>query len=403
MKFRSNRFYNRRGFLFFILFFTAVFLLCEATDTRGLSRKIVVFKSSFDMPDFQDALLRNSGATKIKSLKLINGSVVHMSDRSARLLKKEKEVLRVEDDFLIQTVPFKSGSKVKKIPNQPPQEIPWNMLMIGANLAWTQIEGGNVRVAVLDTGIDLDHPDLSGNIKGHINFIKPKKTGDDDNGHGTHVAGILAALDNAIGVIGVAPDIDLYAVKILDKQGRGWLSDLVDALDWCIQNEMQVINMSLGSLQDNLSMHEAIRQVNQWGITQVVAAGNFGLDEGIISYPARYPETIAVSSVDRFGNLDPYSSYGDEIDITAPGVDIRSAYLDGHYALMSGTSMSAPHVTGTVALLLCTTPDKPLDANKNGLWDPSEILVKLKLTAQSLGLPEQQQGAGLVRADEAIQ
>ena len=276
------------------------------------------------------------------------------------------------------------------------------MLFIGAELAWPQIQGTSVRVAVLDTGVDLDHPDLYANIKGHINIIKPKKSGDDDSGHGTHVAGIVAAVDNAIGVIGVGPEIDLFAVKVLDKKGTGWLSDLIDALDWCIDNDIQIINMSLGSLEDNSSFHEAVKNAYQAGIVLIASAGNYGQQGGVISYPARYSETIAVSSVDQFGSLDPFSSFGNEIDITAPGVEVRSTYKDGTYALMSGTSMSAPHVTGTAALILCTIPKGQFDLNHNGIWEPSEILMKLKLSAQTLGLPVAQQGAGLVRADEAI-
>jgi len=385
-----------------LLLFLIVFSSFITGSETITSRKIVVFKKSFDRASSQDFLIKNSGALKIKSLKLINGTVVHMSAQAERVLRNQDEVLRIDDDFVIQTAQIKSKFKGKKIPDQPQQEFPWNMLMIGADLAWPQTQGTSVRVAVLDTGIDLNHPDLFENIKSHINIINPKKTGDDDSGHGTHVAGIIAAVDNAIGVIGVGPKIELYAVKVLDKKGRGWLSDLIDALDWCLDKNIQIINMSLGSLQDNSSFHEAVKNAYQAGITLVAAAGNYGQQDGIISYPARYSETIAVSSVDLFGNLDPFSSFGNEIDMTAPGVDVRSTFNDGFYALMSGTSMSAPHVTGTAALILCTIPYRQFDKNYNGIWDPSEVLMKLKLTAQSLGLPVQQQGAGLVRTDEAI-
>ncbi len=384
--------------LLFLIIFSSFITGSETVP----SRKIVVFKKSFDRVSSQDFLLKNSSALKIKSLKLINGTVVHMSHQAERVLKNQDEVLRIDDDFVIQTAQIQSATKGKKIPDQPQQEFLWNMLLIGAELAWPQMLGTSVRVAVLDTGVDLDHPDLYENIKGHINIIKPKKSGDDDSGHGTHVAGIVAAADNAIGVIGVGPGIDLYAVKVLDKKGRGYLSDLIDALDWCIDNDIQIINMSLGSLEDNSSFHEAVKNAYQAGIILIAAAGNYGQQGGIISYPARYSETIAVSSVDQFGNLDPFSSFGNEIDITAPGVEVRSTYKDGYYALMSGTSMSAPHVTGTAALILCTIPDSQFDLNHNGIWEPSEILMKLKLSAQSLGLPVEQQGAGLVRADEAI-
>lgn len=399
MNIKASQYGKRIGSMILIL--SVFFSLCAASET-GQSRKIVVFKKSFDRGSSQDILLKKSGALKIKSLKLINGTVAHLSPQTERILKSKDEVLRIDEDFFIHTAQIQLKNKDKKVQDQPLQEFPWNMLMIGADLAWPQTQGTAVRVAVIDTGIDLDHQDLYDNIKGNINIIKHKKTGDDDSGHGTHVAGIVAAVDNLIGVIGVGPKIDLYAVKVLDKKGRGWLSDLIDALDWCIDNDIQVINMSLGSLQDNLSFHEAVQNAYQGGITLIAAAGNYGQEGGAISYPARYPETIAVSSVDQFGNLDPFSSRGAEIDFAAPGVEVRSTFNDGYYMLLSGTSMAAPHVTGTVALILSTVPDNLFDANNNGIWDPSEILVKLKLTAQSLGLPVQQQGAGLVRADEAI-
>ena len=366
------------------------------------TRKIVVFKKSFDRGSSQDALLKNAGATKVKSLKLINGTAALLSPQSEDKLKGREEVLRIDEDILLQAVTTQSKKKDKKVQDQPAQEFPWNIEMIGANLAWAQTQGTAIKVAIVDTGIDLDHPDLFENIKGQINIIKPKKSGDDDSGHGTHVAGIVAAADNLIGVIGIGPEIGLYSVKVLDKKGRGWLSDLIDGLDWCIEKNIQVINMSLGSLQDNPSFYEAVTRTYHAGITLVAAAGNYGQEGGEISYPARYPETIAVSSVDQFGNWDIFSSYGIEIDLAAPGVGVRSTFNDGFYEVLSGTSMAAPHVTGTVALLLSTDPDNQFDTNKNGIWDPSEILLKLKFTSQNLGLSAHQQGAGLVRTDEAI-
>ena len=399
MNIKASQFGKRMGSM--LLFLIVVFSLCAASET-GQLQKIVVFKKSFNKGSSQDVLLKNSGALKIKSLKLINGMVVHLSSQTEHVLKNKDEVLRIDEDFFIHAAQIQSRNKGKKIPDQPTQEFLWNMLMIKADLAWPQTQGTAVRVAVIDTGIDLDHPDLYENIKGHINIIKPKKSGDDDSGHGTHVAGIVAAADNAIGVSGVGPEIDLFAVKVLDKKGRGRLSDLIDALAWCIDNDIQAINMSLGSLQDNPSFHEAVKNTYQAGVTLIAAAGNYGQEGGVISYPARYPEIIAVSSVDQFGNLDPFSSHGDEIDLAAPGVDVRSTFNAGSYRLMSGTSMAAPHVTGTVALILSTIPNNQFDVNHNGIWDPSEILMKLKFTAQNLGLLVQQQGAGLVRADEAI-
>jgi len=164
---------------------------------------------------------------------------------------------------------------------------------------------------------------------------------------------------------------------------------------------MQVINMSFGSLRDNESFHEAIIETYEAGITQIASAGNNGKYGGAIEYPAKYPETIAVSAVDQYENFASFSSFGPEIDLTAPGVDIKSSYKRGAYETLSGTSMSAPHVAGVVALMLTTRPKK-YDLDRDKVWDPYEIKIKLKENAERLGLDPNQQGAGLVRADLAV-
>ena len=366
------------------------------------SRKIVVFHDWFSSSKAQINLLDNSGALKHKSLKLINGVAVDVSPQMVKELKLKDEILRIDDDLILSSLQTHGVNKKEETDPQPAQEFTWNIFMIGANVAWSETKGTAIKVAICDTGIDLDHPDLIGNIAGDVNLIKPKKTGDDDSGHGTHVAGVVAAVDNQIGIVGVGPEIALYAVKVLDKKGRGWLSDLIEAFDWCIANGIQVINMSFGTLVDNPSFEAAVQHVYNASIVQVAAAGNRGEEGGDISFPAGYQETIAVSAVDEFGNAAPFTSYGPAIDLTAPGVDIRSTYDDASYDVMSGTSMSSPHVTGVVALLLTTSPKGSFDENKNGLWDPSEVKIKLMESAQNLGLPPKIQGAGLVRADEAI-
>jgi len=364
-------------------------------------RKIVVFKKWYGQEADQDALLRNFGAVKIKRLSLINSQAVHLPPGAEKLLKSKSEILRVDEDLVITAVDKKTEPKPKS-PHPPPnrpERLPWGIQRIYADLVWESTAGSMIKVAILDTGIDLDHPDLWSNIKGGINTIKPHKSADDDNGHGTHLAGTVAAIDNDFGVIGVGPEIHLYAVKVLDKKGKGWLSDLIDALDWCIDNQIQVINMSFGSLEGNQSFHDAIIRAYQAGITMVASAGNNGEDSGLIEYPAFYPETIAVSAVGQDDEFASFSSYGPQIDLIAPGVNILSTYEKGFYATMYGTSMSAAHVTGTVALILTTSPKWGYDFDNDRIWDPDEIRERLLDTAEDLGLHPHQQGAGLVRAD----
>lgn len=395
------------GFIFGFL------ILPTIAGAQGIPRKIVVFQENFVNEAAQTTLLRNFGATIIKSLRLINGMAVYLPPQAEKALRGP-EILRIDDDLVInatgQFVPVPVGVSGKPNkptpPPQPAQELPWGVNRIEADIAQSTTKGLTVRVAILDTGIDLNHLDLQNNIKGNVNTINPRKSGDDDNGHGTHVAGIVAAVNNTIGVIGVGPEVYLYAVKVLDKNGSGWLSDLIEGLDWCINNGMQVINMSLGTSSDNLSFHGAIKKVYNAGITQVAAAGNNGFGTGAVDYPAKYSETIAVSAVgqnsDRSLYFASFSSYGSEVDLTAPGVSIYSTYNDGYYKTLSGTSMATPHVTGTTALVLTTAPGG-YDLNRNGRWDPEEVKNKLKATAENLEWDISKQGAGLVRADLAIQ
>lgn len=354
-------------------------------------RKIVVFQETFVNQAAQIALLRNFGAVIIKPLPLINGLAVYLPPQAERALGGRPEILRIDDDLIINALPRPQPSP------QPVEELTWGVDRINAELAWASTTGLAVKVAILDTGIDLDHPDLQNNIKGNVNTINPRKNGNDDNGHGTHVAGIVAAINNEIGVIGVGPEIYLYAVKVLDRNGLGWLSDLIEGLEWCINNRMQVMNMSLGSSSDNQSFHDAIIKTYQAGITQVAAAGNNGESGGAITYPAKYSETIAVSAIDKYNQLATFSSFGSEIDLAAPGVDIKSTYNNGYYTTLSGTSMAAPHVAGTAALVL-SVPAK-CDLDFDGKCTPDEVQQRLKATAENLGLSDFEQGAGLVRAD----
>jgi subtilisin len=395
---------KRESLLVLKIFAFLVFLNFSAQLSNAVPsehpRKIVVFKKWYGQEADQDALLRNFGAVKVKRLNLINSQAVHLPPGVEKHLKRKNEILRIDEDLVITAV-FKRTKPKPKRPHPPcklPEKLPWGIQRIYADLVWEVTTGSMVKVAILDTGIDLNHPDLWRNIKGGINTLRPRKSANDDNGHGTHLAGTVAAIDNDFGVIGVGPEVYLYAVKVLDKKGEGWLSDLIDALDWCIENKMQVVNMSFGSLEGNQSFHDAIIRAHQAGITMVASAGSNGEDSGLIEYPAFYPETIAVSAVDEYDNFASFSSYGPQIDLTAPGVNILSTYRNAFYETMYGTSMSAAHVTGTVALILTTSPKWGYDLDGDRMWDPDEIRERLMDTAENLGLHPHQQGAGLVRA-----
>lgn len=358
-------------------------------------RKIIVFRNTFVNGQKQTAWTEGAGAAVIKALPLINGMAVHLPVKAEKILSGRPEILRIDDDLVI-TALAKPGAAPKP---QPAEILPWGIDRINAESAWPTTTGLAVKVAIVDTGIDLDHQDLQNNIKGNTNTINPAKSGNDDNGHGTHVAGIVAAIDNSIGVIGAGPGIHLYAVKVLGKTGSGWLSDIIEGLEWCINNKMQVVNMSLGTNSSNQSFHDAIIKVSQAGIVQVAAAGN---DGGAVDFPAAYTEVIAVTASDSADNIASWSSRGAEVDLIAPGVNIPSTYNDGYYKTLSGTSMASPHVAGAAALLL-TTPVGGYDLDGDSLWDPIETQNKMQDTAENLGLSENEQGAGLVRADLLIE
>ncbi|MCK4822583.1 S8 family serine peptidase, partial [bacterium] len=294
---------------------------------------------------------------------------------------------------------------------QSDEEMAWGVNRIDADHVWAETwdqttlpvtkadanTGQGIKVAIIDSGIDLDHPDLR--VAGGYNAINFRKSYNDDFRHGTHVAGIVAALDNEIGVIGTAPNVELYAVKVLNRRGIGFASDIIDGLQWCIDKKIQVANMSIGSSGSSTSYHDAIIAASDAGITIVAAAGNYGLTDGKIVWPARWPETIAVSATDDYDNLAYFpgwwgSSYGEEVDLAAPGALINSTWNDGYYHLGSGTSMATPHLAGCMALVLEANP----------ALSPAQVDSVLEVTALDLGDTGKDNvfGAGRVQVYEAV-
>lgn len=354
-----------------------------------LERKIVVFKSGVLNEPAREALLKNFGAVKIKDLTLIDGMAVLLPPQVEALLARQPEVLRVEDDVVVEALARP----------QPVEVLPWGVNRIDAEKVWSQTSGDPVKVAIVDTGIDVKHPDLKDNLRGGVSTVGYTSSYNDDNGHGTHVGGIAAAVDNEVGAIGVGPKINLYAVKVLDRRGYGYLSDVIEGLDWAIQNGMRVVNLSLGTSSDVPSFREAVQKVYAAGIVPVAAAGNTG---GAVVYPAAYPEVIAVSATDQTDTLASWSSRGPEVDLAAPGVSIYSTYKGQTYKTLSGTSMAAPHVTGTAALVL-TVPEK-CDSDLDGRCSVAEVQQRLEATAEDLGAlgRDDLYGWGLVDAEKTV-
>lgn len=280
------------------------------------------------------------------------------------------------------------------------QTTPTGINRIDADLSSTKSGNGNenvdVDIAIIDSGIDLKHPDL--NVYHQKSFVNTNTglpglfggdtttitTANDDHGHGTHVAGIAAAKDNAIGSVGVAPGAKLWAIKVLDSKGTGPLSTVIKGIDYVTSHasQIEVANLSLGCECKSTAFDTAINKAVKAGIVFVVAAGNAGKD-AINTSPSNNPNVISVSAIaDSDGkcgaqgpntgyggddSLATFSNYGSVIDIAAPGTKIFSTFKDSAYATMSGTSMASPHVTGAAALYLATNPDASPSVVKSAL------------------------------------
>lgn len=279
------------------------------------------------------------------------------------------------------------------------ETIPWGISDIKADQAQNITSGAGAKVAVIDTGIDLGHSDLK--VAGNISLVGTAN-GNDDNGHGTHVAGTIAALKNNLGVVGVAPNAQLYAVKALDASGSGYVSTIISAIQWATDNHMNVINMSLGGGSGSTALQQACDTAYEAGIIIVAAAGNNGYYSGdSVQYPAAYDSVIAVGAVDKHNNRAAFSSNGPKLELMAPGVGIKSTYKGNTYVDSSGTSMAAPHVSGAAALLFA---NGVADKNHNGRIN-DEIRTILNSTSTDLGSPgrDTQCGFGLVNTLKAVQ
>lgn len=273
----------------------------------------------------------------------------------------------------------------------------WGVKRIGAG---TVHSGGNLgtgaKVAVIDTGVDYNHLDLAANYAGGYDFVNKDSNPIDDHGHGTHVAGTVAALKNGDGVVGVAPEAAIYALKVLAADGSGKYSDVIAAVEWSVDNGIQVTNNSYGSSGDpGTLVKAAFDKAYAAGVLHVAAAGNSGNPPGKgdnVIYPARWASVIAVAATDQSDKRANWSSTGPDVELAAPGVNIKSTLLGGDYGNMSGTSMASPHVAGTAALIIAT-----------GITKNTDVRQKLADTADDLGTAgrDPHYGYGLVNAAKA--
>ncbi len=302
----------------------------------------------------------------------IRGFSIKMSEENAATLAGSIGVKTVEPDRVVTLSPPSQAKKPGSEPDPPlPEQVPYGIARVGSG------SGVGKTAWIIDTGIDLDHPDLNVDASRAAFFVSRVSSADDDNGHGTHCAGIVAALENDIGVIGVAAGATVVPVKVLDKRGRGAMSEIISGVEYvaAYASAGDAANMSLGgSAYDALD--DAVYAASQKGIYFSLAAGNESDDANNHS-PARVngPNIFTVSAMGSGDQWAYFSNYGNPpVDFCEPGVSIYSTYKNGGYATMSGTSMAAPHMCG---ILLMTNGNPNTDGTVNGDpdGDPDSIGV----------------------------
>jgi thermitase len=281
-------------------------------------------------------------------------------------LRQNPNVLYAEPNYI--------AYALDTIPNDPGYGSQWGLPKIGAPAAWDITTGGSdVTIAVVDTGIDLSHPDLSclGKLTSGWDFVNNDANPNDDYGHGSHVAGIAAACtNNGIGVAGVAWGARLMPVKVLNSSGGGSYEDVATGITYAVDHGADIVNLSLGGIYESSALADAVQYAYNHGTLVVVAAGNcaqyypnppcYGFVNPII-YPAAYPTTLAVAATDFNDNWANFSEHHPYVDVAAPGVSIYSTWKGGGYASQQGTSMATPFVAGLAALIWSLDPSLTRD------------------------------------------
>lgn len=382
--------------LLFPLFSRAEWSPFQRSGKRVPNQYIITLRDNVDVDAASADLMRRHGGDVLHRYKYaMKGFSATFSDDRVAALLNDPRVASVSEDFAV-------SMDARSSATPPSQKLPTGVNRINAENKGTN--GAGVEVAVIDTGIDLTHPDLKANILGGVNCVPRTKSYADGNGHGTHVAGTIAALGNSIGVVGVAPAAKLWAVRVLDNGGSGTWSSVICGIDFVTSqaSHIKVANMSLGGTGANddctsataSPLHKAICQSVAAGVTYLVAAGNES-DDLKNHVPAAYPEVIAVSALadsngaacgggaaTSYGPDDSFASFSNYATLPqdkarllgAPGVSILSTWKGGGTNTISGTSMATPHVAGAAALYLQTHPGAT----------PAQVLAGL------LGIAEQQ-------------
>lgn len=325
-----------------------------AKSDRGEATKRILIQYKHGTKNTEDKIKKhNKNYKRVKDKELFS---TELGNTELASLYNDSNIQYVEED-----------SEVKKLDDQ----ITWNIKAVNADSVHTDnVFGEGIKVAVFDTGIDTHNSDLI--VSGGISFVDGVQSYDDDNGHGTAMAGILASSLNNQGLVGVAPKIELYSVKVLDKNGKGYYSSIIQGIDWAIKNHIDIIAMSFGGSQYSNILYEAIREATYNDILIVAASGNDGSTN--ILYPANYPDVVCVGAVDKNNKIAKFTNTGEQMDLVAPGVDVESINSKGDSIKVSGTSAAVQHVAGAAALTWSADKNLTIEQLKAVLYKNSTSL-----------------------------
>jgi len=374
------------SFLLSILFLVINFQEADAAVGGKGDQYFVTFKT-----EVNEGIITENNGEIIKEFTVSPSVLVKLSKGSVAAIEQADEVISVEPNVEVKISGYEDIDWGSIDIDPQEQLVPWNIDYIGSTYAHQLgISGKGIRIGIIDSGIN-PHKDLK--VSGGINILDNSEDYFDGYGHGTKVAGIIGALDNSYGLLGVAPDADLYSIKVLKNDGKGLISDVVTGIEWAIENKMNIVNLSLQTNVETDILREAVKKANENNILLVASSGNMGgtKKDDTVTYPAAYDEVISVGAINKNGERYVHSSAGKRIDISAPGELVYTTVQSGLYFLASGTSMSAPHVSGVAALVLQNNP-------KLSVEEIRKILVKSK---KPLGNPHLY-GKGLIDVQKAI-
>lgn len=295
-------------------------------------------------------------------------------------MAKQIKQMCVDNDPIFTLPPY----KVEAVYSTYAETMDWGLELLNIPVLWRQSKGEGAKVAVLDTGIATNHPDLKDAIKGAKDFTRSRSGVEDVQGHGTHVAGTIAARENSSGVIGVAPQAELYIGKVLGDNGSGAAPWIAEGIRWAIKKGVHIISMSLGAPIPQATIEAAIKEALDAGVFVIAAAGNEGPTIDTVGWPARYENVVSVGSIDRQRRVSRFSSRGEQVDIVAPGDQILSCYPPRGLAKLSGTSMATPFVSGVVALKVSRQMKFP---GGDPIDSPQELLKVLRESATDMHVP----------------